>query len=156
MGSAVCKNYLSADLHALSQDNSFRVRKATVQYFGPICSQLGARDAEECLLPIFIALCSDSIWSVRKGILALFSVLNFCSNFRGSKLIVFPKSDHLIFEWNLILKLFDFHEIYKSVKVRNRNTFAVLFIFVYFLWSEAVWRVWWMFRARSQVGAECS
>jgi len=67
VGSAVCKNYLSADLHALSQDNSFRVRKATVQYFGPICEQLGAKDAEECLLPIFLALCSDSIWSVRKG-----------------------------------------------------------------------------------------
>merc|ERR1719242_1986058 len=67
VGSAVCKNYLSADLHALSQDNSFRVRKATVQYFGPICEQLGARDAEECLLPIFLALCNDSIWSVRKG-----------------------------------------------------------------------------------------
>ena len=69
VGSAVCKNYLSADLHALSQDNSFRVRKATVQYFGPICEQLGARDAEESLLPIFLNLCSDSIWSVRKGIL---------------------------------------------------------------------------------------
>merc|ERR1719242_1257474 len=67
VGSAVCKNYLSADLHALSQDNSFRVRKATVQYFGPICEQLGASDAEECLLPIFLALCEDSIWSVRKG-----------------------------------------------------------------------------------------
>eukprot|EP00484_Ammonia_sp_Unknown_P025917 CAMPEP_0197040808 /NCGR_PEP_ID=MMETSP1384-20130603/17458_1 /TAXON_ID=29189 /ORGANISM="Ammonia sp." /LENGTH=1050 /DNA_ID=CAMNT_0042471633 /DNA_START=91 /DNA_END=3243 /DNA_ORIENTATION=- len=67
VGSAVCKNYLSADLHALSQDNSFRVRKATVQYFGPICEQLGNTDAEECLLPIFLSLCSDSIWSVRKG-----------------------------------------------------------------------------------------
>merc|ERR1712154_56499 len=48
-------------------DNSFRVRKATVQYFGPICEQLGSVDAEECLLPIFLSLCSDSIWSVRKG-----------------------------------------------------------------------------------------
>eukprot|EP00486_Rosalina_sp_Unknown_P009051 CAMPEP_0201596048 /NCGR_PEP_ID=MMETSP0190_2-20130828/192859_1 /ASSEMBLY_ACC=CAM_ASM_000263 /TAXON_ID=37353 /ORGANISM="Rosalina sp." /LENGTH=1129 /DNA_ID=CAMNT_0048056257 /DNA_START=38 /DNA_END=3427 /DNA_ORIENTATION=- len=67
VGSAVCKNYLSADLHALSQDNSFRVRKATVQYFGPICEQLGNVDAEECLLPIFLSLCNDSIWSVRKG-----------------------------------------------------------------------------------------
>eukprot|EP01083_Nonionella_stella_P036813 100424_1 len=67
VGSAVCKNYLSADLHALSQDNSFRVRKATVQYFGPICAQLSSEECSECLLPIFLHLCSDSIWSVRKG-----------------------------------------------------------------------------------------
>lgn len=29
--------------------------------------KLGSIDAEECLLPIFLSLCSDSIWSVFKG-----------------------------------------------------------------------------------------
>lgn len=67
VGKAVCKNYLSHDLLALSQDNSFRVRKATVQYFGPICEQLGHESTEEQLLPIFKKLCKDNIWSVRKG-----------------------------------------------------------------------------------------
>jgi len=67
VGQAVCRNYLSRDLLALSQDNSFRVRKATVQYFGPICEQLGSDCTEEQLLPIFKKLCKDNIWSVRKG-----------------------------------------------------------------------------------------
>jgi len=67
VGQAVCRNYLSRDLLALSQDNSFRVRKATVQYFGPICEQLGCESTEEQLLPIFKKLCKDNIWSVRKG-----------------------------------------------------------------------------------------
>merc|ERR1719203_40671 len=89
VGSAVCKNYLSADLHALSQDNSFRVRKATVQYFGPICEQLGARDAEECLLPIFLSLCSDSIWSVRKGCVESFVDVS-CSISSASRIKLIP------------------------------------------------------------------
>merc|ERR1719361_2431359 len=89
VGSAVCKNYLSADLHALSQDNSFRVRKATVQYFGPICEQLGSIDAEECLLPIFLSLCSDSIWSVRKGCVESFVDVS-CSISSESRIKLIP------------------------------------------------------------------
>ena len=41
--------------------------QSTVQYFGPICEQLGADDVEKALLPVFQQLCQDSIWSVRKG-----------------------------------------------------------------------------------------
>jgi len=67
VGPRVCKVFLSRDLLALSQDNSFRVRKATVQYFGPICEQLGCESTEQQLLPIFKGLCEDNIWSVRKG-----------------------------------------------------------------------------------------
>merc|ERR1719361_785102 len=67
VGPTVCLNYLTQDLNALSQDNSFRVRKATVQYFGPICEQVGPAHTEKVLLPIFMNLTKDSIWSVRKG-----------------------------------------------------------------------------------------
>jgi len=67
VGPTVCRVYLSRDLLALSQDTSFRVRKQTVQYFGPICEQLGPESTESMLLPIFLKLCKDSIWSVRKG-----------------------------------------------------------------------------------------
>jgi len=67
VGPRVCSVFLSRDLLALSQDNSFRVRKATVQYFGPICEQLGCESTEKQLLPIFKGLCEDNIWSVRKG-----------------------------------------------------------------------------------------
>lgn len=66
-GRQVCMSYLSQDLHALSQDNSFRVRKATVQYFGPICEQVGHDHTEKTLLPIYLTLTKDAIWSVRKG-----------------------------------------------------------------------------------------
>ncbi|ETO25250.1 protein phosphatase 4 regulatory subunit 1 [Reticulomyxa filosa] len=59
VGYSICKNYLSLDLHALSQDNSFRVRKVTVQYFGPICEQLGADDAEKTL----VCTLTDILWS---------------------------------------------------------------------------------------------
>ena len=62
VGRDVCKSYLSSDLHALSQDNSFRVRKTTVQYFGPICSELGPENAEKslvclCVCFLYVRVC---------------------------------------------------------------------------------------------------
>ncbi len=37
-----------------------------MQQYGSICQQLTNTDAENLLLPIFLVLCGDSIWSVRK------------------------------------------------------------------------------------------
>merc|ERR1719373_213455 len=51
----------------LSQDNSFRVRKATVQVFGAVCSQMGESKTETVMLELYQKLATDNIWSVRKG-----------------------------------------------------------------------------------------
>merc|ERR1719208_366584 len=71
VGPKICANYLAQDLHALSQDNSFRVRKATVQVFGAVCSQMGEAKTENLmvrkLLELYQKLATDNIWSVRKG-----------------------------------------------------------------------------------------
>eukprot|EP00494_Astrolonche_serrata_P023577 UN23835 len=67
VGASICANYLASDLHALSQDNSFRVRKATVQVFGPVCAQMGPEKTESSMLDLYHTLASDNIWSVRKG-----------------------------------------------------------------------------------------
>eukprot|EP01084_Bolivina_argentea_P085444 154422_1 len=61
-----CKNYLCNELIRLSNDYSFRVKKTAVQQYGSVCKQLTNIDAENNLLPIFLKLCKDSIWSVRK------------------------------------------------------------------------------------------
>jgi len=67
VGPKICANYLASDLHALSQDNSFRVRKATVQVFGAVCSQMGESKTETVMLELYQKLAKDNIWSVRKG-----------------------------------------------------------------------------------------
>jgi len=67
VGPKICANYLASDLHALSQDNSFRVRKATVQVFGAVCSQMGELKTEDTMLELYQKLAQDNIWSVRKG-----------------------------------------------------------------------------------------
>merc|ERR1719208_247294 len=67
VGPKICANYLAQDLHALSQDNSFRVRKATVQVFGSVCAQMGEQKTETLMLELYQKLATDNIWSVRKG-----------------------------------------------------------------------------------------
>jgi len=67
VGPNICASYLASDLHALSQDNSFRVRKATVQVFGAVCKQMGPDKTENQMLDLYNLLATDNIWSVRKG-----------------------------------------------------------------------------------------
>merc|ERR1719203_2062728 len=67
VGPKICANYLASDLRALSQDNSFRVRKATVQVFGAVCAQMGEDKTENLMLELYQKLATDNIWSVRKG-----------------------------------------------------------------------------------------
>merc|ERR1719242_407860 len=67
VGPKICESYLAQDLHALSQDNSFRVRKATVQVFGSVCAQMGQDKTETVMLELYQKLATDNIWSVRKG-----------------------------------------------------------------------------------------
>jgi len=51
----------------LSNDPSFRVRKAIALNLGNICQTIGEKDTTEFLLPIFLALAKDEMWAVRKG-----------------------------------------------------------------------------------------
>jgi len=71
VGPKICANYLAQDLHALSQDNSFRVRKATVQVFGAVCSQMGSNKTENLMvnkmLELYQKLATDTITSGASG-----------------------------------------------------------------------------------------
>ncbi len=51
----------------LSEDPSFRVRKATAAAFANVCAAVGRDYAVQRLLPAFLKLAKDTIWGVRKG-----------------------------------------------------------------------------------------
>lgn len=52
----------------LATDHSFRVRKQVASTLGPVSVKLvGTSHVEEGILPLFIALCHDDIWGVRKS-----------------------------------------------------------------------------------------
>lgn len=42
------------------------VRKSCVEYFPVFCQVLGTELTEQLLLPVFLRLCEDSVWGVRK------------------------------------------------------------------------------------------
>eukprot|EP01083_Nonionella_stella_P202998 741055_1 len=67
LGTDICRLFLAQEIVALSEDPSFRVKKATAQNFGNICKIVGESYSMERLLPAFSNLSKDIIWSVRKG-----------------------------------------------------------------------------------------
>lgn len=67
IGSTLTRSKIAPELISLSQDPSFRVRKACAQNFGNIARTSGTDFAIAKLLPSYIKLTNDSIWSVRKG-----------------------------------------------------------------------------------------
>jgi serine/threonine-protein phosphatase 4 regulatory subunit 1 len=67
LGDKLTKEKIVPELISLSQDPSFRVRKACAQNYGNVAKTVGTEFAVSKLLPAFIKLSNDSIWSVRKG-----------------------------------------------------------------------------------------
>jgi serine/threonine-protein phosphatase 4 regulatory subunit 1 len=67
LGCDLCRSFLSHELVAMSEDPSFRVRKATAAAFSNICQTVGPEYAVQRLLPAFLKLSKDSIWGVRKA-----------------------------------------------------------------------------------------
>jgi serine/threonine-protein phosphatase 4 regulatory subunit 1 len=51
----------------LTEDPSFKIRKAVATNFGLICKAVGNDTAVKSLLPLFLKLSGDEIWGVRKA-----------------------------------------------------------------------------------------
>lgn len=60
-------NFICSELGVMSDDNAFRVRKATGQCFGNIARVVGPDVTINKLLSHYIKLCTDLIWGVRRG-----------------------------------------------------------------------------------------
>eukprot|EP00475_Leptophrys_vorax_P035510 TRINITY_DN5858_c0_g1_i1.p2 TRINITY_DN5858_c0_g1~~TRINITY_DN5858_c0_g1_i1.p2 ORF type:complete len:658 (-),score=120.19 TRINITY_DN5858_c0_g1_i1:3867-5840(-) len=67
LGEKLTREKIVPEIVSLSQDPSFRVRKACAQNYGNLAKTVGAEFAVSKLLPSFVKLSNDSIWSVRKG-----------------------------------------------------------------------------------------
>ncbi|KAF2075935.1 hypothetical protein CYY_002738 [Polysphondylium violaceum] len=67
IGVELTKQVILPFILKLSNDPSFRVRKAIALNLGNICQTIGEKDTTEFLLPIFLALSKDEMWAVRKG-----------------------------------------------------------------------------------------
>jgi serine/threonine-protein phosphatase 4 regulatory subunit 1 len=67
IGASLAQELIVPEIVSLSQDPSFRVRKACAQNYGNVSKAVGAEFAVPKLLPSFVKLANDTIWSVRKG-----------------------------------------------------------------------------------------
>ena len=66
-GYDLCKSFVALELAAFADDAVFKVRKATAQCFGNVCSVVGSSFTVSKLLPCYVRLSKDLIWGVRKG-----------------------------------------------------------------------------------------
>jgi len=67
LGHDLCRSFVALELAAFADDSTFRVRKATAQSFGNVCSMVGEPFTVSKLLPCYVRLSKDLIWGVRKG-----------------------------------------------------------------------------------------
>ena len=66
-GEQLCHSMVLNEVKLLSNDMSFTVRKAVGSNLGNLCKVVGASAAVEKVLPIYLNLCKDEIWGVRKA-----------------------------------------------------------------------------------------
>eukprot|EP00658_Telonema_sp_P-2_P019988 TRINITY_DN17866_c0_g1_i1.p1 TRINITY_DN17866_c0_g1~~TRINITY_DN17866_c0_g1_i1.p1 ORF type:complete len:176 (+),score=50.88 TRINITY_DN17866_c0_g1_i1:166-693(+) len=66
-GEDLCSSVALVEVKLLSGDASFATRKAVAGNLSKIAKVVGPASALEKVLPIFLSLCKDDIWSVRKA-----------------------------------------------------------------------------------------
>jgi len=67
LGLELCRRFVLPVITKLSDDPSFRVRKAIAGSIGEVCKTVGHALTISVLLPLFINLSHDEIWGVRKA-----------------------------------------------------------------------------------------
>lgn len=66
-GEALCSSGVVEEMKILSNDMSFSVRKTVGANLGQLCKVVGRKVSVEKILPIYLSLCKDEIWGVRKA-----------------------------------------------------------------------------------------
>mmetsp|Transcript_10981 Transcript_10981/g.20319 ORF Transcript_10981/g.20319 Transcript_10981/m.20319 type:complete len:739 (-) Transcript_10981:401-2617(-) len=92
-GATLCKQFCVPELISLSQDPSFKVRRAVASSLDKVI-----RVAEECrerLLPSFLRLCNDPIWGVRKYCADSLALISESVNEQTRVEQLVPLLDHL-------------------------------------------------------------
>ena len=66
-GEERCMRTVIKEVETLSGDNSFSVRRTVASNLGKLIEVIGPANAVEKILPIYLTLCKDDIWGVRKA-----------------------------------------------------------------------------------------
>lgn len=67
LGAALVEAKVIAEVKQLANDTSFSVRRAVGSNLGNLSQVLGPNKAVDLVLPIFLSLCHDEVWGVRKA-----------------------------------------------------------------------------------------
>ncbi|CAD2222283.1 serine/threonine-protein phosphatase 4 regulatory subunit 1 [Angomonas deanei] len=66
-GPECCSTDVIRELTLLSSDSSFSVRKAVGSNLGAVCRVVDTPEAQKSLIELYLTLCRDDIWGVRKS-----------------------------------------------------------------------------------------
>lgn len=66
-GTELCEQFVTHEIMSLSEDPSFKVRKATAEHLVAICKVVTPATYSQRMFPLYCRLASDSIWGVRKA-----------------------------------------------------------------------------------------
>jgi len=112
----------------LSEDPSFKIRKALCNGFGNICKASGDEVASAFLLPVFLILCQDEIWGVRKACAeSIVSVgLALPKTVRSAKLI--PALETLIDDQSRWVKGAAFQNLGKFISILDSSQVTSKFL----------------------------
>jgi serine/threonine-protein phosphatase 4 regulatory subunit 1 len=67
MGADLCDSTILPEIKLLSNDASFSVRRTVALSLRNTCRVLGTAKADSNVLPIYLGLCRDEVWGVRKA-----------------------------------------------------------------------------------------
>ncbi|XP_060832616.1 serine/threonine-protein phosphatase 4 regulatory subunit 1-like isoform X1 [Bombus pascuorum] len=73
---------------ALCEDKEFYTRKFCASHLGELCAAVGRKTLFRKLFPIFVDLCSDKIWGVRKACVDVMMPVSCCMTLQHRRLLL--------------------------------------------------------------------
>ncbi|KAK2579862.1 hypothetical protein KPH14_007545 [Odynerus spinipes] len=73
---------------ALCEDNVLHIRRICAAHFGEICAAVGRKALLYKLFPIFVQLCLDSVWGVRKACVDVMMPVSCCVSYPYRRILL--------------------------------------------------------------------
>ncbi|XP_017880450.1 serine/threonine-protein phosphatase 4 regulatory subunit 1-like isoform X2 [Ceratina calcarata] len=73
---------------AFCEDKNFYVRKICVSHFGEFCAAVGRKAVFRKLFPVFVDLCCDEIWGIRKACVDVMMPVACCMTLQHRRLLL--------------------------------------------------------------------
>ncbi|XP_016766282.1 serine/threonine-protein phosphatase 4 regulatory subunit 1 isoform X3 [Apis mellifera] len=73
---------------ALCKDKEFYTRKICASHFGKLCSAVGRKTLFRKLFPVFVDLCCDTVWGVRKACVDVMMPVSCCMTLQHRRLLL--------------------------------------------------------------------